>query len=240
MTLMQRPGTRVAMLAAAGIRFAAALAAVAFTLAACGGGGGSARPTTQMPPQPQPQPQPTPAPAPAAVNPFQTKGSEIAFGCCYYVDGNLENPDYERIPAGLTLENIFALPGVRYNQFELEGDPTWTISGIPVYTDTAAFTDGSNQIDTIAYRLVLDHGEILLATSLPRPVAPNSRLDHGYMYFGTPTPAGSSLSTIVGTWSGLSIGQERLAALSDRLPSSSVSEPRLRTHKLGVARVWVA
>ena len=86
-----------------------------------------------MPPQPQSQP--------AVVNPFQTKGSETGFGCCYHVDGNVESPDYERIPAGLTLEDFVALPGVRFDQFELEGDPDWTISGIPVYTDTATFTD---------------------------------------------------------------------------------------------------
>ena len=76
MTLMQRPGTHVAMLAAVGIRFAAALAAAGIMLSGCSvadgilggsdkdGAGMTMTPAPAPAPTPTPTPTPTPAPAP--------------------------------------------------------------------------------------------------------------------------------------------------------------------------------
>lgn len=201
-------------------RLVGVLAGLAFAIGACGGGGSGTRPVVSAPTTPTPTQPTTPAPP---ANPFRTTGSEIGDGCCYRsAGGEIELSDFESIPAGLTLEN-FVASGVRFSQFDLEGDPDRvdSFSGIPVHVDTGTFTDSDGEITAIAYRVILDHGEMLLATTLDSPAVSYSFLNHMNFRLGTPTPAGADTSALSGTWRGIAVGQEQPVGRGEaRVPAS--------------------
>ena len=152
--------------------FVAMLAAVAFTLGACGGGGS--------------------APDGGAGSPFSpTTGNEIAEGCCYWDDARVGGVPLGRrrgggspLPSGLTLEDFIVssdnsrgniildseAPEVRYSHFDLESriaKPLSETGGIPVYIDTKDITNSDGDTySAIAYRLALEHSHILFAARL--------------------------------------------------------------------------
>ena len=187
------------------IRLAFVAALAAFALGACSGGGGSGGGT--------------PATG-GASNPFPTTtGKEIAQGCCLQ-DGSRPSPT-QSLPAGLKLADFQALPGVPYSEFALTGRPDKTVGGIPVHTDTSdSVTDEDGKTySAVAYRSVLEHGEMLLSTRLDSsaPAASTAsagtsntgrRAVHQHILFGTPTPASADISEVSGTWSGIAIGRE--------------------------------
>ena len=187
------------------IRLAFVAALAAFALGACsgGGGGGGGTPATG-----------------GASNPFPTTtGKEIAQGCCLE-DGSPASPT-QSLPAGLKLADFQALPGVPYSEFALTGRPDKTVAGIPVHIDTSdSVTDEDGKTySAVAYRAVLEHGEMLLATRLDSsaPAASTASAGtsntgrsavHRNILFGTPTPASADISEVSGTWSGIAIGRE--------------------------------
>ena len=189
------------------IRLAFVAALAAFALGACSGGGGGTAGSG------------TPATG-GASNPFPTTtGKEIAQGCCLE-DGSPASPT-QSLPAGLKLADFQALPGVPYSEFALTGRPDKTVAGIPVHTDTSdSVTDEDGKTySAVAYRSVLEHGEMLLSTRLDSsaPAASTAsagtsntgrRAVHQHILFGTPTPASADISEVSGTWSGIAIGRE--------------------------------
>ena len=199
---MRQGGDRAMPSTPSPIRLAFVAALAAFALGACSGGGGG-----------------TPATG-GASNPFPTTtGKEIAQGCCLQ-DGNPVYPT-QSLPAGLKLADFQALPGVPYSEFALTGRPDKTVAGIPVHIDTSdSVTDEDGKTySAVAYRSVLEHGEMLLATRLDSsaPAASTASAGtsntgrsavHQNILFGTPTPASADISEVSGTWSGIAIGRE--------------------------------
>ena len=216
--------------------FVAMLAAVAFTLGACGGGGS--------------------APDGGAGSPFPpTTGNEIAKGCCYWNDGRNDGAPLGSVsgggsplPSGLTLEDFIVssdnpggnitdheAPEVRYSHFDLESriaKPLSETGGIPVYIDTKDITNSEGDTySAIAYRLALEHSHILFAARLGPTTAERVATPFpSRIRMGTYTPADTPILALSGTWSGIAIGQEvpasGLSSVNSRPNSSAVSHVR--------------
>jgi len=127
------------------------LAAVAFTLGACGGGS---------------------APDGGAGSPFPpTTGNEYVAGAGNPLPSGLTLEDFivsSDNPGGSIPDP--EAPEVRYSHFDLESriaKPLSETGGIPVYIDTKDITNSDGDTySAIAYRLALEHSHILFAARL--------------------------------------------------------------------------
>ena len=238
MTLMQRPGTHVAMLAAVGIRFAAALAAAGIMLSGCSvadgilggsdkdGAGMTMTPAPAPAPTPTPTPTPTPAPAPGPSADARSKFFPITSGQVTSTIGiriqaasdaaRDGEASWASPPAGSTLETLVSQEWTsrtfpQFSEFEF-GSPADS-NGIPLQKATAKTASGENPRSIAAYQAVLEHSMFIFQGGLYRYAVDgvhSARAGVLALSVGVPTRNFGTLAAdnIAGTWKGKAVGLE--------------------------------